>query len=220
MRTSNEIYNIGYEAQYKKKNPLAANAIYNKLIELYPDSKEAGYAKSQIQNIKVDVEKLSPTIETCDDYAQIAEAVANGTSVAIVPLLVTSEERDYLDAKARMQLMMLSTGYSFDGYRITTYHDVVFEELIIGIGIKTGMKAIGDIFNGILGEEYTAVSERLKEVKLMLKERTISQAANLGANALIGVDFESSMCGGSAFMVSMTATAVTIERLNALLTED
>jgi len=33
----------------------------------------------------------------------------------------------------------------------------------------------------------------------------------MGANALIGIDFESSLPGGYAIMASMTATAVTIE---------
>ena len=66
----------------------------------------------------------------------------------------------------------------------------------------------------MLGEEYTAISERLKEIKGTLRERVKRQAAKLGANALIGVDFESSAFSGSAIMVSMTATAVTIEAIN------
>ena len=54
--------------------------------------------------------------------------------------------------------------------------------------------------------------ERLNMIKAALKHRVVRKADNLGANAIIGVSFESSRIG-ELLMVSMTGTAVKIERL-------
>jgi len=34
--------------------------------------------------------------------------------------------------------------YSFDGYKISKYHDVIFQETVVGIGFKTHLKSITD----------------------------------------------------------------------------
>ncbi len=54
--------------------------------------------------------------------------------------------------------------------------------------------------------------EKLNSVKEELRNRVIRKAEKLGANALIGIDFESSKLG-DIIMVSMTATAVHIEKI-------
>lgn len=110
--------------------------------------------------------------------------------------------------------MMLTTGYNFDGYRIVKYNDVIFEEAVFGVGIKTSFKAIGDIFADLTGDEYTAMTNRIAEVKAKLRDRVILKAAEIDANALIGIDFESSMAIGNSILVSMTATAVTVEKID------
>ena len=54
--------------------------------------------------------------------------------------------------------------------------------------------------------------DKLNEVKLQLRQRVIDKAEKLGADALIGIDFESSRLG-ELIMVSMTATAVKLDRI-------
>lgn len=109
--------------------------------------------------------------------------------------------------------MKLTTGYDFQGYFITEYIDVFFDEILFGIGFGKGIaSSIDNIFSSFSGGEATEMVEKLNEVKSELRRRVISKAQKAGANALIGIDFESSRLG-ELLMVSMTATAVKIEKI-------
>lgn len=109
--------------------------------------------------------------------------------------------------------MILTTGHNLDGYVITEYVDVIFDELLVGIGFKKGLTStIDNVISSFTGTEATEMIERLNTVKAALKYRVIRKAEGLGANALIGISFESSRIG-ELVMVSMTGTAVKIERL-------
>lgn len=109
--------------------------------------------------------------------------------------------------------MILTTGHNLEGYVITEYIDVIFDELLVGIGFKKGLTStIDNVISSFTGTEATEMIERLNTVKAALKYRVIRKAENLGANALIGVSFESSRIG-ELVMVSMTGTAVRIETL-------
>ena len=107
--------------------------------------------------------------------------------------------------------MQITTGFDFQGYRITKYCDIIFDELIMGMGFFKAIAASFDNFSAaVVGKEAGVVSDRLNQVKSTLRDRVKDKAARIGANALIGVDFESSSVG-DLLMVSMTATAVVIE---------
>ncbi|MBP5310916.1 MAG: heavy metal-binding domain-containing protein [Lachnospiraceae bacterium] len=109
--------------------------------------------------------------------------------------------------------MILTTGHDLEGYVITEYIDVIFDELLVGIGFKKGLTStIDNVISSFTGTEATEMIERLNMIKAALKHRVIRKADNLGANAIIGVSFESSRLG-ELLMVSMTGTAVKIERL-------
>jgi hypothetical protein len=56
MKTHERLYSEAYDLQYKKSNPEKALSIYNEIINSYPETKEAEYPRTQINNI----EKLSP----------------------------------------------------------------------------------------------------------------------------------------------------------------
>lgn len=109
--------------------------------------------------------------------------------------------------------MMLTTGVDFQGYFITEYIDVIFDEMIVGIGLLRGIasKFDNDI-STYTGTEATVVTKKLNSVKETLRNRVINKAREIGANGLIGIDFESSRVG-DLLMVSMTATAVKVERI-------
>lgn len=111
--------------------------------------------------------------------------------------------------------IMMTTTPAFEGYRIVEYKGIVFDETITGIGIKTTFKSFGDIFASFTGEQMHAVTERINELKSELISRLGSKAASLGANAIVGIDFESttSANGSASIMVSANGTAVVIEKI-------
>jgi len=109
--------------------------------------------------------------------------------------------------------MIITTGHNVEGYVIAEYIDVIFDELLVGIGFKKGLTStLDNVISSFTGTEATEMIDRLNTVKAALKYRVKRKADGLGANALIGVSFESSRVG-ELLMVSMTATAVKIEQL-------
>lgn len=109
--------------------------------------------------------------------------------------------------------MKLTTGYEFQGYFITDYYDVIFDEMLVGLGLgKSLLSTVDNLASALIGCEATVMIEKLNSAKKELRDRVCQKAEQLGANALIGIDFESSKLG-DIIMVSMTATAVHIERV-------
>jgi len=113
-----------------------------------------------------------------------------------------------------MDDFLISTTHILDGYQIAEYIDVVFEESIFGISISTGIKGIGDMFKGWTGERLNAISDRIEEVKAEVKVNLIQKAKKLGANALVGVDIETTRnLNDGTIGVSMSGTAVVARKV-------
>ena len=106
-----------------------------------------------------------------------------------------------------MTVIYISTTPSLEGHRITAYHDIVFGEVIVGTDF------ISDFFAGFTetfggrsteyeGPLLEARQEAVKEMKL--------RAAEMGANAVVGVDIDYESFG-QMLMVIASGTAVTVE---------
>lgn len=215
MLNATALYQIAYDAHYKLKNYSVAHALYQELVDLYPTTEEAMYAKTQIGNIIAQVGGNFIDSTSYFMQVEIAKKIADGENIQIEYGDTISEEKRQVLEQRRFiseckSSMLLSTGYSFDGYEIVKYIDVVFKEKFVGIGLKTAILNIADGFASLTGSEFLAMGDRLQEIKLELRDEMINEAANKGANALIGIDFESSAVGGAVFLVSMTATLVQI----------
>ncbi|MEO1043882.1 MAG: heavy metal-binding domain-containing protein [Pseudomonadota bacterium] len=107
--------------------------------------------------------------------------------------------------------MLISTTPTLEGYRITEYCNVVTGEVIVGANLFRDLFAnIRDMVGGRSGS-YENVLERARaEAMTEIQER----AADMGANAVIGIDLDYEVVGqnGSMLMVSATGTAVIVER--------
>jgi uncharacterized protein YbjQ (UPF0145 family) len=68
-------------------------------------------------------------------------------------------------------------------------------------------------WQSVIGGEVTAFTEELEKARKETMERLVEKAQALGANAIVGVDFETSDLGIGAgiVVVSATGTAVLIE---------
>ncbi|TLS69133.1 heavy metal-binding domain-containing protein [Mariprofundus erugo] len=105
--------------------------------------------------------------------------------------------------------MLLSTTPVIEGKQITDYKGVVVGEAILGTNIFRDMFAgIRDIVGG-RSAAYEKELAKSREIAFSeLKER----AAELGANAVVGIDIDYEVVGkdGSMMMVSVSGTAVTL----------
>jgi uncharacterized protein YbjQ (UPF0145 family) len=105
--------------------------------------------------------------------------------------------------------MIVTTTPSLETKPIKAYHGVVTGEAILGANVFRDFFAnIRDIVGGRSGA-YEKELRRAREIALDEMEK---QAAELGANAVVGVDVDYETVGsqGGMLMVAVSGTAVTI----------
>ncbi len=102
--------------------------------------------------------------------------------------------------------MLLTSTNTIEGHKIRHYLGLVTGDTIIGANlVKDFFASITDIVGG----RSTAYEKVLKEAKSLAEAEMVNKALSMGANAVIGIDFDYEVLGrGSMLMVSMTGTAV------------
>ena len=106
--------------------------------------------------------------------------------------------------------MLTTTTPVIEGKRIIKYYGIVSGETIIGANI------FRDLFAGIrdiVGGRSNSYEKVLREAKDSDMREMEQQAAQLGANAVIGVDLDYETVGqsGSMLMVTASGTAVFVQ---------
>ena len=106
--------------------------------------------------------------------------------------------------------MLVTTAHNVEGKRILDYKGLVAGEAILGANLFRDLFAsIRDIVGGRSGS-YEKVLNDARETAI---GDLMARAAELGANAVIGVDLDYETIGtnGSMLMVTTAGTAVVIE---------
>ena len=107
---------------------------------------------------------------------------------------------------------MVVTIPTIPGYRITK---------VVGLvnGMSPRTREIGGVIAGVLqsigGGEITAFTSEIEKARVDAISRAIKQARSKGANAIVGLDIETSDMGGEASyitLLSATGTAVVVEK--------
>ena len=106
--------------------------------------------------------------------------------------------------------MIHSTTPNIEGKSIREYYGVVTGEAILGANL------FKDFFAGIrdiVGGRSAAYEKELRKARMVAFDEMEEQAAQFGANAIIGIDLDYETVGGNASMLMVTAsgTAVKIE---------
>lgn len=94
------------------------------------------------------------------------------------------------------------------GYRITKVLGVV-----TGLTPRTrgvGGKIVASI-ESMLGGEVTAFTSELEKARMEAMDRVKSKAQRMGANAIVGLDIETSDVFQGTVLISATGTAVIVE---------
>ncbi len=106
--------------------------------------------------------------------------------------------------------MLVTTTALIDGHKITEYHGLVVGEAVMGANIFRDLFAnIRDIVGGRSG----SYEKELRNARNLAMEEIIEQAAEMGANAIVGIDLDYETVGqnGSMLMVTASGTAVSYE---------
>ncbi len=103
--------------------------------------------------------------------------------------------------------MLKTTTNNIDGHQITEYLDVVVGEAILGANvIKDFFGSVRDIIGGRSG----AYEDEMANARKIAFDEMEAKAAQLGANAIVGIDIDYEVVGekGAMMMVSVSGTAV------------
>ena len=106
--------------------------------------------------------------------------------------------------------MIVVTTPTVPGYKIVKVIAPVF-----GLSIRT-RGALGKIMAGIegfLGGEIESFRKECEKARIQSLRRMVEQAETMGANAIVGVDFETSNILESATIFSSYGTAVIVEKI-------
>ena len=92
---------------------------------------------------------------------------------------------------------------------------------VVGLvnGLSPRTRGIGGVIQGMLqsigGGEISAFTMEIEKARVEAVARAVEQARSMGANAIVGLDIETSDMGGeSSFitLISVTGTAVEVEK--------
>ena len=102
--------------------------------------------------------------------------------------------------------MITTTTNNIEGHQITGYHGIVVGEAIMGANIVRDLFAsVTDIIGGRSG----AYEAKLADARETALKEMQDRAAEVGANAVVGVDLDYEVIG-QMLMVSASGTAVKI----------
>ena len=106
--------------------------------------------------------------------------------------------------------MLITTTPGLEGHQITQYLGLVSGEAILGANL------FKDFFAGIrdiVGGRSAAYEQELQKAREIAFEEMSQKAAELGANAIVGIDIDYETVGtpGGMLMVSVSGTAVTVK---------
>ena len=108
--------------------------------------------------------------------------------------------------------MIVTTTVSAEGRRITEYKGIVFGEVISGVNF---VRDVAASFSNFFGGRSGSYEEELVQARQNALKEMEQRAADLGANAVVGVDIDYEVLGAGNGMLMVTAsgTAVVAEQL-------
>ncbi len=105
-------------------------------------------------------------------------------------------------------MIITTTPGNIAGYRIVKTHGLVRGNTLrarhIGRDIMAGLRAM-------VGGEITDYTKMLAEAREQALDRMVEEASQMGANAVIGIDFSTAYVMSNVAEVLVYGTAVTIE---------
>lgn len=224
MPGSEELYKVAYNAHYKSKDYKTALNTYLRVIQSFPHESEAKYARQQLDNllkipqfileIDEDVKDIFDELKLEKEQKESAERDAAEKREA--------DERRLQEREAQLRDLVLTTCPCVEGFSITKQLGLVFGEVVFKSGFLKSLSASIDNFVDVItagDQELSGTTKLLNDARTYAIEKMKNEAVKKGANAIIGIDSESSF-GGDIIHVSIMGTAVFLEKVpNVILPE-
>ena len=105
--------------------------------------------------------------------------------------------------------MIITTTPTIEGHNIVEYKGIAFGEVISGVNV---LKDLGASFRDFFGGRSQGYEEELLKAREDALRELERRAANLGANAVVGVKIDAETVGTAGMlMVMASGTAVVID---------
>lgn len=127
---------------------------------------------------------------------------------------IETREKEKIQIQKNYDELMLTTGVNFDGYMVEKYIDVFCEEVVFKNSFWKRLDASFEDLTNVFSfrdTELSGVNKLISNAREYVLEKFKEKAARLGANAVLGVEFESSL-GSDIVRVSVSGTAVKIKK--------
>lgn len=148
--------------------------------------------------------------ETLLDDSISDENESTVTMEEITESIIKQEKNRNNLLKEKITQHTITSGYNFEGYKITKYINIVSGQTVIGTGLISELKSnISDTF----GSESNALSNKIETAKESALNKLIIKSLSLGGNAVIGVDFDYVTFQNNMIGVSANGTSVIIEEI-------
>lgn len=182
-------------------NKLTANIFYSNKETSLPFSSE------DINNINLIIEKILALNPNC-----LVDKEAILSPEELAELNKKRKEQKEEEAN-KLNSVMLSTCQFIDGYKTTKQYGLVFGETFIKMGFFKSLGAsIENISIYLPGDRELSGTEKLfKDAREFAINKMKTEAYSLGANAIIGIDFETSIVN-EIMHITINGTAVYVEK--------
>ena len=104
--------------------------------------------------------------------------------------------------------MILSTTPTIEGRRIVEYKGVVFGEVIAGVEF---LRDIAASIRNFVGGRSGSYEEELIKARTQAMDEMSDRAAELGADAVVGIDIDYEVLGANNGMLMVTASGTAVK---------
>lgn len=166
--SAQELFVKASNLQFKEGRPAEAYYYYGLILNNFPNFEHI----SQVKMMRAQLEKQGIS---ANDHLEERKAILEEQKAIL-------EEREAIKEKQReLGAMLISSGFSFEGYRIVRYS-----------GYISGDDAIEIPRSGLFGKGQNG--ERLTDALVKIRRQALIElkeaAYDLGCNAVVGVDFD------------------------------
>lgn len=119
-------------------------------------------------------------------------------------------EKESLRYRFKNKELLVTTGTSFEGYKIIEYLDILSTEVVLNIGM---FSELGGEICDISGKTNTIVAQKLTDAKEEALELLKNKASEKCAGALLGIQYGMMNLIENMLVISATGTAVKIQKI-------
>lgn len=152
---------------------------------------------------------------SCVDQTLLAN-IATGRSVNLDPQtydsrsLIGKYSRIEIDQQNReaVKLIIVTTTPGVDGFHVSRYLGIESVEYVVGFGMT---EMLSSDVERLAGQRLSDYEKKMRAAKRQALEALKLKGAELGANAVVGVDFDYVVFRGPRLGVSVNGTLVQLE---------